>query len=88
MFAVLGFRGQSTAVRFASLYGGGRSQLRCLGWYNKVGRPFFFPLWGFFGCRFGEVAAIVSGVCLQAHVSMAGERQCVKGSAQSINQRK
>ena len=48
MFAVLGFRGQSTAVRFASLYGGGRSQLRCLGWYNKVGRPFFFPLMGFF----------------------------------------
>ena len=50
MFAVLGFRGQSTAVRFTSLSGGGRSQPRCLGWYNKVGHPFFSPIdMGFVG---------------------------------------
>jgi hypothetical protein len=70
MFAVLGFRGQSTAVRFTSLSGGGRSQPRCLGWYNKVGHPFFFPLdMGFVGVSVwgsgsDRLRRVPSGACL------------------------
>ena len=86
MFAVLGFRGQSTAVRFTSLSGGGRSQPRCLGWYNKVGHPFFSPLiWVLLGCRFGEVAAIVSGVCLSG-ACLYGRRASMREGISTIYQ--
>ena len=76
MFAVLGFRGQSTAVRFASLSGGGRSQLRCLGWYNKVGHPFFSPLYGVFaGVGLGKWQRSSQAYAFQTYASMAGARQ-------------